>query len=702
MKRNRVSFVLTGLFILLFCQLTAAEEEVKKEVKKIGEIQVVAPREDTGVVLTPEATVIKVPEYETPGIVHNVGDILKDRAIVDFRGESNLVPDDDTIYLRGFEASRFTTAIDSLTVQKTGGRKSSHIVDYALLPTFLIDSIEILPGPHSALYPGKSIGGVLNLTTKRAERYPSLKPEVRVSTSYASYETQHNNVTLRGGIDALIYDLAYDKYATHGYLKNNIADVETWYGRLGYILPSDGSLTFSASYTDADRKIPVNNIPGTADYDPDYPEATSTFLNYDASQEPTWDKEAYSYRFNLEQPTPIGLWTVGGYDSKENRQRNYWNTARTVYTESKTEWWQRGGRIQDKVNFAEDHTTTVGFEIAKLYDNGPGRKKERVRNQGFYAQHEWTIIPRLNLTAGLRYEDVKIWVQNFSSSTGAKYNTAYDYWVKRDWNQLVPKSFLTYELDDLSEGLRDTSLSLGVSKIWHAPDYHGVYNGQGRPSGIFLDPEHGTGYDVILARRLWNDVQMKLNYSFYEIRDYIAQNSQFYEYTSPAAGNLRYSDYKINLDKVHRHGVEVELGGHLLDDLSFYLTYAWQEFKNKGSELAGETTLDQRARHRVTAGLRYNLFENTLLMADYMYQSKEVTDVAEELGPDEWVFGHVQIDDHQLVDFGVQQTLFREWGLLKDGRLKFFVNNMFNERYTDTSGFPATDRVYGAALSFGF
>jgi adenosine/AMP kinase len=31
------------------------------------------------------------------------------------------------------------TAIDGFTVQKTGGRKSSNIVDYALLPTFLID-----------------------------------------------------------------------------------------------------------------------------------------------------------------------------------------------------------------------------------------------------------------------------------------------------------------------------------------------------------------------------------------------------------------------------------------------------------------------------------------------------------------------------------------------------------------------------------
>ena len=82
---------------------------------------------------------------------------------MDYRGANNLDPGIDSIFLRGFSSSRFVTAIDGLTVQKTGGRKSSNIVDFALLPTFLVKQVEILPGPHSALYDSKSIGGVVNM-----------------------------------------------------------------------------------------------------------------------------------------------------------------------------------------------------------------------------------------------------------------------------------------------------------------------------------------------------------------------------------------------------------------------------------------------------------------------------------------------------------------------------------------------------------
>jgi outer membrane receptor protein involved in Fe transport len=690
MRRTQILFLLTGLFVLLVCRETAAEEETKK----IGEIQVVAPREDKGVVLAPEATVINVQDYETPGIAQNISDILRDRAMVDFRGESNLVPDDDTFFLKSFEATRFTTAIDSLALHQTGGRKASHVVDYALLPTFLIDKIELLPGPHSALYPGKSIGGVINLITKRPEKYPSLKPEARVSTSYASYETQHHNMTVSGGVDSVIYDVAFDKYHTDGYLRNNEADIDTWYGRLGYILPSDGFVTLSASVSDADRQIPVDNLPGTAGYDSSYPEA-DTALNYEIPA--SWDSEAYNYRINLEQLTPIGLWTAGWLDSKQNRQRNY--TSGGVYTESETVYWQEGGRIQDEIRFSENHTTTVGYDMAILYDNGvtSESKAERVNRDGWYAQHEWTIIPRLDLTAGLRHEDVKIRVTNSGSSS----NTFYPAIVQRNFDEFLPKSFLTYELDDLAGALRDTSVSVGVSKIWHPPDSHGTYNGQGIPSGIFLEPEHGIGYDFIFNRRLWNDVKFKVDYGLYEIEDYIVSNSEFDDYAAAGAGRLRYSDYKLNLtDKVRRHGVDVELGGHLLDGLSFYLTYSWQYAVYKGPEPAGQTDLDQRAKHRVTTGLQYNLFENTLLMADVIHKSREVADVYDPVSED--VIGSTQIDPHEVVNLGVQQTLFKEWGLLKDGRLKFYVNNVFNERYKTSDGLPATDQVYGTALSFGF
>ncbi len=702
MKRFTMMAILLTIIMFGIPQLCIAEQEVMK----VGEIQVTAPRKKEGIVVAPSTTTINVDEYKVLGTPQNIVDILKDQAIIDFRGLSDLVPDDDTISMRGFSASRFVTAIDGLTIQKTGGRKSSHIVDYALLPTWLIEKIEIMPGPHSALYPGKSIGGVLNLITKTPKKYPTLKPDVNVTTSYQSYNTQNHNINLQGGVNSFIYDVGYQKYLTDGYLRNNEADIDTVFGRIGYILPSEGHITLSASFTDADREIPVNNDPGGNDYDSDYPEVTSSA--FEPIQRPTWDKEATSYRLNYKQPTPVGIWTLGAYKSKENRERNYWDKKTgTEYTEWETIWWQHGGRIQDEIRFGENHVTTVGFDMAQMYDNGPGEKKKRIDNRGGYLQHEWTIIPRLNLTAGLRYEDINIWVQNYNSSTGENYITGRENWIERNWDQFVPKSFLTYEFDNISEMLRDTSLSFGVSKIWRAPAYHGQYNGQGKPSGAWLEPEHGLAYDFVFTRRLWNDVNLKMGYAFYEIKDFIASNRDYDKYgfkDKNIPPGLEWSDYKINLEKVHRHGVELELGGHLLDNLSFYLAYAYQQFENHGSEPAGETELDQRAKHRVNAGLRFDLFENTLLMLDYSYQSKEVTEVSHEdtINEDEWYFTEVQIDPYHMVDFGIEQTLFTKFGMMKDACLKFYVKNLFDEEYQDASGYPATDRTYGIALSFGF
>ena len=91
-------------------------------------------------------------------------------------------------------------------------------------------------------------------------------------------------------------------------------------------------------------------------------------------------------------------------------------------------------------------------------------------------------------------------------------------------------------------------------------------------------------------------------------------------------------------------------------------------------------------------------------MLDYSYQSKEVTETVHdgEENPDEWYTTEVQIDSYHMVDFGIEQTLFKDFGMMKDACLKFYVKNLFDEEYQDASGYPATDRTYGIALSFGF
>ena len=196
-----------------------------------------------------------------------------------------------------------------------------------------------------------------------------------------------------------------------------------------------------------------------------------------------------------------------------------------------------------------------------------------------------------------------------------------------------------------------------------------------------------------------------VDYSFYQIKDYIVSNSKYAKYSGASAGNLRYSDYKINLEEVYRHGIELSLGGHLFEDLSFYVTYAWQKFDNQGDEPAGVTELDDEAEHRVTAGLRYQLFEKTALKLDYYYQSEETQENSEEIGEDEngdAIYSYFEVDNpaYDVFNFAVEQTLFKDKWHVKDARLQFFIKNLFDEEYYDSRGYPATDRTFGVNLSF--
>jgi iron complex outermembrane receptor protein len=87
-------------------------------------------------------------------------------------------------------------------------------------------------------------------------------------------------------------------------------------------------------------------------------------------------------------------------------------------------------------------------------------------------------------------------------------------------------------------------------------------------------------------------------------------------------------------------------------------------------------------------------------MIDYQYQSDEVTEVSEEIANDVWNFREVQIDAYQTVDLAVEQILFQQKGILRDMKLKLYIQNLFDETYCDTSGYPATDMAFGANLSF--
>jgi len=448
--------------VLIPC-LTSAQEE--KEAVRLEQITVTAPGEKEGITITPQSTIIHVEKYKTPGTPQNIVDILKDRAIIDFRGSSDLVETNDNVYMRGFDTRGFVTATDGLSVEKVGGYKGGHFVDFSTIPFGQIESVEIISGPHSALYSSRALGGVINIKTRTPKRCETLKPNFKVMTSYRSYNTQTHRFNVDGGADSFIYDFSYEKYRTNGYLRNNRADIDTISGRFGYILPSDGYISLNVTYQDAKRERPVNNDPKGRYkdyYDGSYPRTESGSNPLD---EPRRDKEPYSFRLNIKQPTITGEWKLGAYYSHEDQIYHYEQGKKWRY---KTEWNSYGTNIQNEFRLFEDHLVTVGFDFMQLRY----RWEKMDESYAGFIQDRWNIIPRLTLTAGLRYEDINIWWNNKNIRSGVYCNPAIQKdEIKKGYHQFVPKSFLTYELDGLSDLLRDTSISAGVSRIWTPKSY---------------------------------------------------------------------------------------------------------------------------------------------------------------------------------------------------------------------------------------
>jgi iron complex outermembrane receptor protein len=423
------------------------------------------------------------------------------------------------------------------------------------------------------------------------------------------------------------------------------------------------------------------------------------------SQRPSTNGGAFSFRLDYQQPLAIGELSTEAYYSEEHKDSSYLKSDGSTYTNN-TRWYNQGAKIQDKFSLAPGHDTTFEIDGAMLYDDGDrgiGNKEWRMAMWGTGLQHEWQIIPHLTLTVGLRYEFVRLRVEN-ETSTGERHITTLDNWIERDFSGLLPKSFLTYELDGWAEALRDTSLSVGVSRIWRAPDFHGNYNPQNKPTGYWLDPEQGIGVDAILSRRLFGNVQSKVSYFYYAIDDYMTSNRSFAKYTpstsNPVTPGLEYSDYAVNLEQVIRQGVELEVSGNLFTNFSFYLGYAYQNLENQGDEPAGLDAASDEPEHRIKAGLRYEVIPGTTLMADYQFEDDQVDEYSEEIEEDVYIVRKVTIDAHHLVDFGIEQKVFEKWGFAQNGSLRFFVSNVFGAEYEDARGYPSTDRTFGVSFSF--
>ncbi len=373
------------------------------------------------------------------------------------------MPEPDTVYMRGFDSQSYVTAIDGVQFQKSGGYWGSHFIDYSIIPLSMIKNIEIIPGPHSSLYSGQAQGGVINVQTKNPEKHEKTEINGSFATSFKSYETMDTKLNINGGKDNLDIGFALQNYSTDGYLRNNDTDIWSASGRFGYVLPSNGYINVMGSFGENKTGWIVKNDPTTADYDHDYPIVNETSTT--VAQAPTREKKPLYINFKYHQPTSIGTWDLTAYyyyDDQKNFAHEKTGKFKGEHSALDVNWQTCGMKLQNEITLFHGNSLILGYDGAQLENEW--EKMTGVND--LYLEDNWEILDWLRLKIGARYENIDIYWDNWNPTTGYKDESIPKRQIKKQYNQISPKSFLTCDLDNFAQILRDTSMSIGVSRFW--------------------------------------------------------------------------------------------------------------------------------------------------------------------------------------------------------------------------------------------
>jgi len=480
------------------------DKKEQKEQKKLTLPEVLVTAFHGGsVTITPTKTVIDIKKFDKAAPVDRLEDVLQQMVGIDVKRSSSVDPQ-QMIMMRGFDDSRFTVAIDGRPINApTAGADT--FVDWSSLTTGDIEKIEIIRGASSARYES-SQGGIINLITKKGKSASnSMKPNVRLKSSYSSFDTQTYNASVDGSlrneeIPNLGYSFTYGYKTSDGYLLNN-----SWWGKnyslkLNYELPAQGNI--SASWRDSFVHVgyPVVNDPNIsfvnanpadnadiiaarAAYNHRYPKVSDgadslrrgRLVSYPGGDS---YKDKRGSHLDLHYDQPIGNTTLMLTVFKTTSAENSWSYQRkSVTSDDLVQTYngynppidyklaydarkenQIGGMIDYRMDLWDNNTLTIGYSQRRMevaqYD-----RDDLWRIHGAYFEDMLAVTDKLTLNTGLRYVLTRELTYPYKDPGSSA--AAYRHKIKTElW---LPKLTVTYRFTP------DTEAFVSANRDFHYP-----------------------------------------------------------------------------------------------------------------------------------------------------------------------------------------------------------------------------------------
>ena len=499
-------------------------------VRRVGEVTAHATRGEREVLDVPgNVTVIDREEIERSG-VRTVPELLRREPGL-FVTNTSTSPTDTVVDARGFNNGAGNGA--GLLVLVDGRRANepdTGNVDWALLPLEMVESIEIVRGPASALYGDGAVGGVLHIRTRPVEG----PPRGALRGLYGRYDTAGGSLRAAGSFGDLTAGVLADGLTTDAYRHRAAFDSQDVQLSLEGTLFERVVLGSSGRYHHDDRELP-GGLTATQIAELGR-RAAAPFATKDRSDVDAWTWDGWAqaalaegielrlqpYYFTRDQFSRQSGTSFGGFTAEIDTDKDQGGVDLQITFERAL--FELESRLVAGATYLHDdvHRTS---ESTGLFPSIQRTRGERDVAGGFL-QEEHRLRKDLLLSAGVRYDSASYELRRTDSFASDEQSPDLDAWS--------PKASLTWRF------LPAASAYLAYARAFRMPDFD-------EDVPVFgplpdLEPQLSDSYEVG-AKLETERATAGLSLYWMNVHDEILLDPETFE--------------NLNLDRVRHRGIEL-------------------------------------------------------------------------------------------------------------------------------------------------
>ncbi|MBX7232133.1 MAG: TonB-dependent receptor [Bdellovibrionales bacterium] len=507
---------------------------------------------------SPSKTVISSSEIEKKGSP-NVSSIIRDVPGVEMV-QSGGLGQNTTLFMRGSRTEDTLVLIDGIpandAISTAGG------FDFSALSSINIDRIEVLPGPQSVRFGSGSMGGVINIITKKGERDARGKYLLEAG----SYQTLHTALSGGGGNDLWGASFGLDRITAKGFSAAS-----------GKENPEKDGVAINSLSTQLDWKPkPLTQLHGNFRYANAQTDIDSQGGPQGDDPNDTSKKTQMTVGFSGEQSLWKQQWLshFGYYYSQVDRKtENLPDPENTFY--SKDHYFSQTQKFQwdHKILAPENHLFHFGVEW--LHEKGDSQSTFTSSQIEKTTQALWGEFLSYSYNDGSWFYDTGIRLSQRSNNENI---TSYQSSVGKEI---------------ASTGTR---LSLSYGTGFKMPSLYQTAKGE---SG--LQHEHSSTYEATAVQKLHPLITGRLTYFKSEFKNLIGYNENTTRY--------------YNIAKAHSEGPELQILYKYQFSWSATASYSYLKTRDNSTGYS----LLRRPQHSGSLSINYDQFKYNIFI-DYRFR----------------------------------------------------------------------------------